>query len=151
VDRPTSLTFVSPTGGQARYDFHDGNPALRAMTPAGMPALPDAVTTLFPGGISLMAEPCGAPWATRMDQVARLLSQFVAFAEARGEHHVRIATALARAALPDGAVPIWTNRRLAVCLSSPDLISGVNSSMATRPGAFAQPETDHHQTRGLSL
>jgi integrase/recombinase XerD len=49
----------------------------------------------------------------KMDKAARLLGQFVAFAEDRGETHVRIETALAWADLPSGADVIWTSRRLA--------------------------------------
>ena len=49
----------------------------------------------------------------KMDQVERRLRQFVAFAEERGETHVRTVTALAWATLPSGADPVWTNRRLA--------------------------------------
>ena len=49
----------------------------------------------------------------KMDKAERLLGQFVAFAEERGETHVRTETALAWATLPSGADAIWTSRRLA--------------------------------------
>ena len=49
----------------------------------------------------------------KMDKAERLLGQFVAFAEDRGETQVRTETALAWATLPAGADPIWTSRRLA--------------------------------------
>ncbi len=49
----------------------------------------------------------------KMDKAERLLGQFVAFAEDRGETHVRTETALAWATRPAGAAAIWTSRRLA--------------------------------------
>lgn len=49
----------------------------------------------------------------KMDKAERLLGQFVAFAEDRGETHVRAGTALAWATKPAGADAIWTSRRLA--------------------------------------
>jgi len=49
----------------------------------------------------------------KLDKAERLLGQFVAFAEDRGETHVRTETALAWATLPSGADAIWTSRRLA--------------------------------------
>lgn len=49
----------------------------------------------------------------KMDKAERLLGQFVAFAEDRGEAHVRTETALAWATRPAGAAAIWTSRRLA--------------------------------------
>lgn len=65
-DRPTTLAFVTLTGGQAQYAFYDENTALRMMTPADLPALPDTVQALFFGGISLMGDPCGAACAGLM-------------------------------------------------------------------------------------
>ena len=58
--RPTTLAFVRLTDGQADYAFYDENTALRSLVPGDMPALPDAVTALFLGGISLVEEPCAA-------------------------------------------------------------------------------------------
>jgi len=49
----------------------------------------------------------------KMDKAERLLGQFTAFAEDRGETHVRTETALAWATRPSGAAAIWTSRRLA--------------------------------------
>jgi len=60
VERPCTLAFVTLVNGQARYTFYDENTALRALTPDSLPALPDAVTGLFLGGISLIVEPCGS-------------------------------------------------------------------------------------------
>ena len=57
-ERPTTLAFVTLEDGQASYAFYDENTALRALTPEDMPALPDDVTALFLGGISLVFEPC---------------------------------------------------------------------------------------------
>lgn len=49
----------------------------------------------------------------KMDQVERLLRQFIAFAEDRGETHILTVTAMAWATLPAGVDPVWTARRLA--------------------------------------
>lgn len=49
----------------------------------------------------------------KMCKAKRLLGQFVAFAEDRGETHVQTETALAWATQPAGAAAIWTSRRLA--------------------------------------
>lgn len=62
-DRPTTLAFVQLTNGHATYDFYDENSAGRMLTPEDMPNLPDAVTTLFFGGISLACEPCADAYA----------------------------------------------------------------------------------------
>ncbi|WP_290900013.1 tyrosine-type recombinase/integrase [Hoeflea sp.] len=53
------------------------------------------------------------PSATRWTRPERLVGQFVAFAEDRGETHVRTETALAWATRPAGAAAVWTSRRLA--------------------------------------
>lgn len=60
--RPTTLAFVRLTDGQATYTFYDENTALRMMTEADLPPLPDTVSALFFGGISLMGEPCGTAY-----------------------------------------------------------------------------------------
>jgi integrase len=49
----------------------------------------------------------------KLDKTERLLGQFVAFAEDRGETHIRTETALAWATRPAGAAAIWHSRRLA--------------------------------------
>jgi integrase/recombinase XerD len=49
----------------------------------------------------------------KLDKAERLLGQFTAFAEERGETHIRTETALAWATQPAGAAAIWTSRRLA--------------------------------------
>ncbi|MDD7970377.1 carbohydrate kinase family protein [Roseinatronobacter alkalisoli] len=60
VDRPCTLAFVTLIDGQARYAFYDRGTALREMTIAELPELPDTVGALFFGGISLVGDPCGA-------------------------------------------------------------------------------------------
>ncbi|MBF0108741.1 MAG: tyrosine-type recombinase/integrase [Magnetococcales bacterium] len=49
----------------------------------------------------------------KMDKAERLVGQFIAFAEDRGEAHIRTETALAWAILPVGAAATWYSRRLA--------------------------------------
>ncbi|MDG3042373.1 carbohydrate kinase family protein [Roseicyclus marinus] len=63
-DRPTTLAFVTLTGGQARYAFYDENTAGRMLTDADLPALPPEVRAVFFGGISLAVEPCAEAYAT---------------------------------------------------------------------------------------
>ncbi|TVS07371.1 MAG: carbohydrate kinase [Rhodobacteraceae bacterium] len=63
VDRPCTLAFVTSIEGQARYAFYDTGTALRELTEAELPALPEHVEALFLGGISLVGEPCGAAFA----------------------------------------------------------------------------------------
>lgn len=49
----------------------------------------------------------------KLDKTERLLGQFTAYAEDRGETHIKTETALAWATQPSGAAAIWTSRRLA--------------------------------------
>ncbi|GKY89287.1 carbohydrate kinase family protein [Sinisalibacter aestuarii] len=65
-DRPTTLAFVTLTDGQARYAFYDENTAGRMLTPDDLPELPEDVTALFFGGISLPPDPCGLAYETLM-------------------------------------------------------------------------------------
>ena len=44
--------------GHASYAFYDENTAGRMLSEADLPAVPDDVTAMFFGGISLMVEPC---------------------------------------------------------------------------------------------
>jgi fructokinase len=65
-DRPTTLAFVTLTGGHAKYAFYDENTAGRMLTPADLPKLAKDVTAIFLGGISLVVEPCGAAYEALM-------------------------------------------------------------------------------------
>jgi len=65
-DRPTTLAFVTLTGGHAKYAFYDENTAGRMLTPADLPKLGKDVTAIFLGGISLVVEPCGATYEALM-------------------------------------------------------------------------------------
>lgn len=69
-DRPTTLAFVTLTGGQARYAFYDEGTAARMLAPADLPDLPDAVQAMVFGGISLIAEPCGVAFQALMTRAA---------------------------------------------------------------------------------
>jgi fructokinase len=61
--RPTTLAFVKLVNGQATYAFYDENTAGRMLSPADLPALPDAVQALFFGGISLVNDPAAGTYA----------------------------------------------------------------------------------------
>ena len=55
--RPTTLAFVELNQGQANYTFYDENSASRMISPSDLPVLPDDISTLYFGGISLINEP----------------------------------------------------------------------------------------------
>lgn len=61
--RPTTLAFVRLVNGQATYAFYDENTAGRMLAVTDLPVLPEAVTTLFFGGISLVNDPAAATYA----------------------------------------------------------------------------------------
>ncbi len=60
--RPTTLAFVRLVDGNASYAFYDENTAGRLLSPADLPELPEAVQTLFFGGISLVNDPAAATY-----------------------------------------------------------------------------------------
>lgn len=61
-NRPTTVAFVKLVNGQATYAFYDENTAGGLLLQADLPALPDAVTTLFFGGISLVNDPAASTY-----------------------------------------------------------------------------------------
>ena len=64
ADAPTTLAFVTLTGGQASYTFYDENTAGRMLDVRDLPDLPDTIEACFFGGISLAVEPCARAYAT---------------------------------------------------------------------------------------
>ena len=70
LDRPCTLAFVKLVEGQATYAFYDENTALKALTEADLPPLPDHVNALFFGGISLAGEPCGSAFEALLTREA---------------------------------------------------------------------------------
>ena len=62
-DAPTTLAFVTLTDGHATYAFYDENTAGRMLSESDLPKLPEMLTTLFFGGISLVSEPCADTYA----------------------------------------------------------------------------------------
>ncbi len=69
-DRPTTLAFVQLTGGHATYTFYDENTAGRMLEPNNLPDVPETVSTLYFGGISLINEPCADFYAALMEREA---------------------------------------------------------------------------------
>jgi fructokinase len=69
-DRLTTLAIVHLTEGKAVYSFYDENSAGSAFAAADMPALPDDLTALYFGGISLVAEPAATAYEALMAQAA---------------------------------------------------------------------------------
>lgn len=64
TSRPTTLAFVQLVEGQARYAFFDENSAGRMLQPGDFPPLPETVTALFFGGISLACLPGAEAYAS---------------------------------------------------------------------------------------
>lgn len=69
-DRLTTLAFVTLTGGEARYAFYDEGSAGRMLAPQDLPALPDSISALFIGGISLVPDPCGTAIEALVDRLS---------------------------------------------------------------------------------
>lgn len=57
--RPTTLAFVKLVGGNAQYQFYDEGSAGRMITAGELPDMPDGVSAMHFGAISLIPEPCG--------------------------------------------------------------------------------------------
>lgn len=66
--RPSTLAFVQLVSGQANYSFVDENSAGRMLDLSDLPKVPDKVSTLFFGGISLATEPCAEAYAKLLDR-----------------------------------------------------------------------------------
>ena len=69
-DRLSTLAFVQLTDGNASYTFFDENSAGRMLDRADMPMLPDDVSTLYFGGISLTCEPGAEAYAALQEREA---------------------------------------------------------------------------------
>ena len=68
--RPTTVAFVRLVNGQATYAFYDENTAGRMLAEHDLPALPDAVSCVFVGGISLIHDPAASTYATLQSRAA---------------------------------------------------------------------------------
>ena len=62
-NRPTTLAFVRLSNGHATYTFYDENSAGRMITPDDLPSIPQSVSALYFGGISLACEPGAETYA----------------------------------------------------------------------------------------
>lgn len=62
-DRLTTLAIVHLKDGSATYSFYDENSAGRMLAQNDLPTVPDYVSTMFFGGISLAAEPAADSYA----------------------------------------------------------------------------------------
>jgi fructokinase len=62
-DRPTTLAFLRLVCGQASYAFYDENTAGRLLGVQDIPTLPDRISALFFGGISLVNDPAASAYA----------------------------------------------------------------------------------------
>ncbi|MEY4696788.1 MAG: hypothetical protein RIT14_1216 [Pseudomonadota bacterium] len=103
-NRPTTVAFVKLVDGQATYAFYDENTAGRLLSDADLPRLPDAVDTLFFGGISLVNDPAASAYealqaresASRVTMIdPNIRPDFIAGVEA--PYRARIERMIARA------------------------------------------------------
>lgn len=103
-DRPTTVAFVKLVSGQATYAFYDEATAGRMLSVDQLPTLPDSISTLFLGGISLVNDPAASTYealqarecATRVTMVdPNIRPGFIAGKET--EYRARIGRMLARA------------------------------------------------------
>ncbi|RGP38952.1 carbohydrate kinase family protein [Pseudotabrizicola alkalilacus] len=103
-DRPTTVAFVKLVNGQATYAFYDEATAGRMLSPGQLPTLPDTVSTLFFGGISLVNDPAASTYealqareaAARVTMIdPNIRPGFIAGKEA--EYRARIERMIARA------------------------------------------------------
>lgn len=67
-DRLSTLAVVHLKDGSATYSFYDENSAGRMLSLKDMPALPETVSTLYFGGISLVAEPAADAYADFLER-----------------------------------------------------------------------------------
>ena len=67
---PTTLAVVDLSDGDAVYTFYDEGSAGRMITTSELPTVPDNVSTLLFGGISLIPEPCGSAYESLLIQNA---------------------------------------------------------------------------------
>lgn len=58
-DRPTTLAFVRLADGHATHSFYDENSAGLMLAPDDLPEIPDDISVLYFGGISLASDPGG--------------------------------------------------------------------------------------------
>ncbi|MDO6485608.1 MAG: carbohydrate kinase [Shimia thalassica] len=68
TERPTTLAFVRLLNGHATYSFFDENTAGRMLQFGDMPQLPDEVSALYFGGISLACEPGAEAYASLLER-----------------------------------------------------------------------------------
>ncbi|MFN3724171.1 MAG: carbohydrate kinase family protein [Paracoccaceae bacterium] len=61
-DRATTVAFVKLVDGQATYAFYDESTAGRMLSTDQLPILPDSVSTVFVGGISLVNDPAASTY-----------------------------------------------------------------------------------------
>lgn len=59
---PTTLAFVKLVEGNAQYQFYDEASAGRMITAGDLPSMPNNVSALHFGAISLIPEPCGSAY-----------------------------------------------------------------------------------------
>jgi fructokinase len=102
--RPTTVAFVKLVNGQATYAFYDEATAGRMLSHDDLPSLPDSVSTLFFGGISLVNDPAASTYealqaresATRVTMIdPNIRPGFIAGQET--EYRARIERMIARA------------------------------------------------------
>jgi fructokinase len=104
--RPTTVAFVKLVEGQATYAFYDEATAGRMLAVGDIPALPDEISAVFVGGISLVNDPAASTYEALQARAAEdrvtmidpnIRPSFIAGKEA--EYRARIERMIARADL----------------------------------------------------
>ena len=85
----------------------------------------------------------------RLARAEKLLNQFLAFVEDRGEQHLTVETALAWATAPAGADPSWMSRRLSNVRLFAIHLHGIDPATQVPP-ADILPGRSHRATPYLS-
>lgn len=67
-ERLTTLAMLHLKNGSATYSFYDEGSAGQMLSSDDLPAVPDAITALYFGGISLVSEPAADAYAALLDQ-----------------------------------------------------------------------------------
>lgn len=135
-NRPTTLAFVRLTNGNASYTFYDENSAGRMVEPADLPDLPDAIGTLFFGGISLCAEPMADTYAALCAREARqrviMLDPNIrpGFIQDEARYRARLAQMIGQADI----VKVSDEDLGWLYPDEPDLVAGLRRLQAAGPG-----------------
>ncbi|MCB1422913.1 MAG: carbohydrate kinase [Nitratireductor sp.] len=99
--RPTTLAFVKLIDGNAQYQFYDEGSAGRMISADDLPDMPESVSAMHFGAISLIPEPCGSAYeALALREAAKRVISLDpnirrSFIEDENAHRARLARLIA--------------------------------------------------------